>query len=215
MIGLPRSEENHSTNGMDIRTEDVNGEAHQIMYVASGGHTNKGAPSNNFAWTPEYYYSAAVLRVDLTQLEQMEADLLTGGGLNGGTSYVDEYVYALPTLDDPTRANTNAVVGDGAQDAATGASGTAADAEAADTFGGNDGLNQAKFDLNGPVQVYSSGYRNHYDVTITEAGNIYTYDNGPNNGWGDIPEGADGSFPRLDDRPGRLRDQCSAHSGHR
>ncbi|MEL6956738.1 MAG: hypothetical protein AAFO88_08855, partial [Pseudomonadota bacterium] len=186
VIGLPRSEENHSTNGMDIRTEVVDGELHQIMYVQSGGHDNKGAPSNNFAYTPEYYYSAALLRVDLTQLEEIEADLLANGGLNGGTAYVDEYVYALPTLDDPTRSNTNGVVGDGAQDSAGGTTGPA-DAEAADTFGGNDGRNQAKFDDGGPVQVYSPGYRNAYDVVITEAGNIYTFDNGPNNGWGGDP----------------------------
>ncbi|MEL6755564.1 MAG: malectin domain-containing carbohydrate-binding protein, partial [Pseudomonadota bacterium] len=188
VIGLPRSEENHSTNGMDIRTESVEVspgvfELHEIMYVQSGGHDNKGAPSNNFAYTPEYYYSAALLRIDLTQLAQMEADLVAGGGLNGGTDYVDEYVYALPTLDDPTRTNNSAVTGDGALDSADGTTG-AVDYEAADTFGGNDGRNQAKYDEDGPVQVYSPGYRNAYDVVITEAGNIYTFDNGPNNNWG-------------------------------
>ena len=55
VIGLPRSEENHSTNGMDIRIETVEVspgvfEDREIMYVQSGGHDNKGAPSNNFAW---------------------------------------------------------------------------------------------------------------------------------------------------------------------
>ncbi len=179
VIGLPRSEENHSTNGMDIRTETVEVapgvfEQHDIMYVMSGGFDNKGAPSNNFAYTPEYYYSGAMLRVDLTQLAEIEAN----EGLKGGTDYVDEYVYALPTLDDPTRPND--VNG---HDIATGTTG-AADAEAGSTFGGNDGRNQAKFDLDGPVQVYSPGYRNAYDVVITEGGNIYTFDNGPNNGWG-------------------------------
>lgn len=179
VIGLPRSEENHSTNGMDIRVETVEVspgvfEQHDIMYVMSGGFDNKGAPSNNFAYTPEYYYSGAMLRVDLTQLAEIEAN----EGLKGGTSYVDEYVYALPTLDDPTRLND----GNG-HDIATGTTG-ASDAEAGSTFGGNDGRNQAKFDLDGPVQVYSPGYRNAYDVVITEGGNIYTFDNGPNNGWG-------------------------------
>ncbi|MEX2453681.1 MAG: malectin domain-containing carbohydrate-binding protein [Rhodospirillaceae bacterium] len=186
VIGLPRSEENHSTNGMDIRTEFVDGEPHQIMYVMSGGHDNKGSPSNNFAYTPEYYYSAAMLRVDLTQIAQIEAD----EGLKGGTAYVDEYVYALPTLDDPTRTNVSGS-GDGAVDSAVGTTGSA-DFEAGDTFGGNDGRNQAKFDPNGPVQVYSPGYRNAYDVVITEAGNLYTFDNGPNNGWGGGPVSDDG-----------------------
>ncbi|WP_036487527.1 malectin domain-containing carbohydrate-binding protein [Myxosarcina sp. GI1] len=177
VIGLPRSEENHSINGLDIRTELVNGEPHQIMYVASGGNTNRGAPSNNFAWTSEYYYSTAVLRVDLTQLEQIEGSQ----GLQGGTSYVAPYVYALPTLNDPTRTDNPQ-----GQDTATGTTG-ADDAEAGDTFGGNDGRNQAKYAPSEPVQIYSLGYRNHYDVVNTEAGNLYTFDNGPNNGWGDIP----------------------------
>ncbi|MGV2826796.1 malectin domain-containing carbohydrate-binding protein [Myxosarcina sp. GI1(2024)] len=212
VIGLPRSEENHSTNGMDIRTEIVNGQEHQIMYVASGGNTNKGAPSKNFAWLPEYYYSTAVLRVDLTKLEQLEAT----AGLKGGTKYVDSYVYALPTLNDPTRA-------DDAQgrDTANGTTGEQ-DAEAGDTFGGNDGLNQAKYDPNGIVRVYSTGYRNHYDVVITKAGNIYTFDNGPNNGWGDRPLTADGEAvydseqigtnnPNIDVNTGNDTDPDSLH----
>ncbi|MEL6262467.1 MAG: hypothetical protein AAFR12_15515, partial [Cyanobacteria bacterium J06626_6] len=89
VIGLPRSEENHSTNGLDIRTEDVNGIPHKIMYVAQGGHTNKGAPSGNFAFQPEYYYAGAMLRVDLTELEAIENNLLsTQSALPGGTDYV-------------------------------------------------------------------------------------------------------------------------------
>ncbi|MEO0697590.1 MAG: Ig-like domain-containing protein [Pseudomonadota bacterium] len=186
VIGLPRSEENHSLNGLEIRTESVEVspgvfEDREIMYVTSGGNTNKGATSNNFAFLPEYYYAAAVLRVDLTQIEQIEADLLAGGGLKGGTAYVDPYIYALPTLDDPTRPNDAE-----GNDISAGTTG-AADAEAGGTFGGNDARNQAKFDDGGPVQIYSPGYRNVYDIVITEAGNIYTFDNGPNNGWGDEP----------------------------
>ena len=181
VIGLPRSEENHTLNGLDIRTEIVDGQAHQILYGAQGGNTNRGAPSNNFVWLSEYYYAASILRIDLTQLAQIEANLVANGGLNGGTAYADSYVYALPTLDDPTRTND----GNG-YDQSVGTTG-AADAEAGDTFGGNDGRNQAKYDPDGPVQVYSVGYRNQYDVVATEAGNLYTFDNGPNNGWGDKP----------------------------
>ncbi|MGV2829968.1 malectin domain-containing carbohydrate-binding protein [Myxosarcina sp. GI1(2024)] len=204
IIGLPRSEENHSTNGMDIRTEIVDGEKHQIMYVASGGNTNKGAPSNNFAWLPEYYYSTAVLRVDLTKLEQLEAT----EGLKGGTDYVDSYIYALPTLNDPTRA-------DDAQgrDTANGTTGEQ-DAEAADTFGGNNGLNQAKYDPKGIVQVYSNGYRNHYDVVITEAGNLYTFDNGPNNGWGDKPLTADGKAVNSIEQVGTNNPNIDVNTGN-
>src|SRR5690606_13982818 len=34
------------------------------------------------------------------------------------------------------------------------------------------------------VQVYSPGYRNAYDVVLTESGDLYTWDNGPNSNWG-------------------------------
>ena len=43
-------------------------------------------------------------------------------------------------------------------------------AEPNDPFGGNDGPNQARLVAGGPVQVYSPGFRNPYDVLITEAG---------------------------------------------
>jgi len=78
--GLPRSEENHSPNGMQLDPVD------NILYVAVGGLTNKGAPSNNFALLPEYALSAAILKVDLS-------------AIGSGT-------YDLPTLDDETRAGT-------------------------------------------------------------------------------------------------------------
>ncbi|MDJ0923879.1 MAG: choice-of-anchor D domain-containing protein, partial [Acidimicrobiia bacterium] len=139
--GLPRSEENHATNGMAL-TPDGN-----TLYVMSGGHTNQGAPSNNFAETPEYALSAAMLKVDLAMIDS------TYGGS-----------YDLPTV------------------------GRAAGAE---PFGGNDGATQAVWDVDGPVQVYSPGYRNAYDVVLTLDGNLYTFDNGPNNGWGGIPPSCD------------------------
>jgi hypothetical protein len=75
--GLPRSEENHSVNGLQL--DPVT----NTLYVAVGGNTNEGAPSNNFAFLPEYALSAAVLTVDLD-------------AIGNGT-------YDLPTLDDDTR----------------------------------------------------------------------------------------------------------------
>jgi hypothetical protein len=78
--GLPRSEENHSPNGLQLDP------ASNTLYVAVGGLTNQGAPSNNFALLPEYALSAAVLKVDLA-------------AIGSGT-------YDLPTLDDETRAGT-------------------------------------------------------------------------------------------------------------
>ena len=70
----------------------------------------------------------------------------------------------LPTLDDEDRPGVD---------------------DANDPFGGNDGKNQAKLVAGGPVRLYATGYRNAYDLTMTEAGRLYTFDNGPNSPWGD------------------------------
>ena len=78
--GLPRSEDNHATNGLAL--DPVS----NTLYVAQGGHTNMGAPSINFAYLPEYALSAAILSVDLDAI--------------GGQTY------DLPTLDDETRSNS-------------------------------------------------------------------------------------------------------------
>jgi len=163
--GLPRSEENHSVNGMQLDAKT------NMLYLAVGGHTNGGSPSNNFAFTPEYALSAAILSINLTSIEALP----TKG--TGNTAYK----YDLPTVDDPTRANN--------------ADGT----DVNDPFGGNDGLNQARIVKGGPVQIYSPGYRNAYDLVITQtpgkAGRMYTVDNGANGGWGGYPEneGSDGT----------------------
>ena len=138
--GLPRSEEQHASNGMALDT------VNNVLYIAQGGNTNMGAPSANFALLPEYALSAAILSVNL--------------GAIGNTTY------DLPTLNDETRSGTT---------------------DANDPFGGNDGKNQAKLVPGGPVQVYASGFRNPYDVLMTQAGKLYSIDNGPNGGWGDVP----------------------------
>jgi hypothetical protein len=75
--GLPRSEENHASNGMALRGST------NTLYIAQGGHTNKGGPSHNFADLPEYALSAAILSIDLDQI--------------GNTTYT------IPTLNDPDR----------------------------------------------------------------------------------------------------------------
>ena len=153
--GLPRSEENHATNGLVIDA------AANQLYISSGGSTNGGAPSFKLAKITEYALSAAILKVDLNALEAMPI-------LGSGT---DQYVYDLPTVDDPTRSNS----GPGG-------------ADEGDPFGGNDGLNQAKIVLNGPVQVHASGFRNAYDLLLTTSGQLYSIDNGGNAGWGGFPE---------------------------
>ena len=46
--------------------------------------------------------------------------------------------------------------------------------------------------LDGPVQIYASGFRNAYDFLITrlpsKEGRMYTVDNGANGGWGGHPD---------------------------
>ena len=138
--GLPRSEENHHANG--IALDESNGK----LYIAMGGNTNQGAPSNNFAKLPEYALSAAILEVDLLA--------------------IGDSTYDLPTLDDEDRPGTN---------------------DANDPFGGNRGKNQAMLTTNGPVQVHAPGFRNPYDVLISSVGQMYSWDNGPNGGWGGHP----------------------------
>ena len=75
--GLPRSEENHSINGLQLDPGT------NTLYVTQGGNTNMGAPSNNFANLPEYALSAAILSVDLDA--------------------IGDSTYDLPTLDDGDR----------------------------------------------------------------------------------------------------------------
>lgn len=164
--GLPRSEENHATNGLEFATIGGN----DYLIVSSGGHTNAGSPSTNFAWHTEYALSAAVLAVDLTVLEAMPI-------LNDGTR---QFVYDLPTLDDPTRANANGITDpdDPGYDGV----------DVRDPWGGNDGLNQAMLVVGGPVEIFSPGYRNTYDLVLTQNGAVYVTDNGANPGWGGFPE---------------------------
>src|SRR5688572_18943454 len=166
--GLPRAEENHSPNGLSLD------EANNILYLAQGGNTNAGSPSNNFGFLAEYALSAAILEIDVDMINSQF----------GGS-------YTLPTLDDPTRANNP--------------NGT----DVGDPFGGNDGLNQSKLIIGGPVQIYATGFRLSYDLLITKtpgkAGRMYTIVNGGNPGWGGYPENEgqpNVTNNRLFDEPG-------------
>ena len=163
--GLPRSEENHATNGLEFTT--INGIDYLI--VAQGGHANGGAPSINFSLICEYALSGAILSVNLTALNTMP--VLNDNGRN--------YLYDLPTLDDPTRTNVNGIA-DPNNSSYNGV-------DINDPWGGNDGLNQAILVPGGPVQIFSPGYRNPYDLVITESGAVYATDNGANGGWGGLP----------------------------
>ncbi|MDF0717410.1 PKD domain-containing protein [Muricauda sp. 334s03] len=164
--GLPRSEENHATNGLEVTT--IGGK--EYLIVAQGGHTNGGSPSENFVYTNEYALSGAILSIDLDAINALpEQTDLTGR----------KYIYDLPTLDDPTRANVNGIEDpdDPAYDGV----------DVNDPFGGNDGLNQAMVVSGGPVQILSPGFRNAYDIVVTESGALYVTDNGANQGWGGFP----------------------------
>ncbi|MEO5989344.1 MAG: choice-of-anchor D domain-containing protein, partial [Candidatus Eisenbacteria bacterium] len=94
---------------------------------------------------------------------------LTAAILSVDLDAIGNTTYDLPTLDDEDRPGV---------------------VDANDPFGGNDGKNQAIIVPGGPVQVYSPGYRNPYDVLIHTNGHLYTIDNGPNAGWGGPPVGA-------------------------
>ena len=196
--GLPRSEENHSTNGLDLSV-DANGDT--ILWIAQGGNTNKGAPGNNFAGTVDFALSGTILKVNLSQLESY--DVRTDG--NG-----DQFILDLPTLDDPTRTNQD-LSGLNILNPQDAPSGFALDDNGAgpDWAGGNNGLNMAKITdtvlvsqggqlsfVSNPLIVHSPGYRNNYDVLVTEGGEVYTWDNGPNGGWGGQP------IPFVDNTPG-------------
>ncbi len=91
--GLPRSEENHSCNGLQI---DPNGTK---LYLAQGGNTNGGGPSHNFAYASEYALSASILAIDLAAIEAMPVQTDAQG---------QKYIYNLPTLNDidPIRADS-------------------------------------------------------------------------------------------------------------
>ncbi|MEM9932875.1 MAG: ring canal kelch-like protein, partial [Bacteroidota bacterium] len=166
--GLPRSEENHASHGLEYAI--INSVPHLIL--AQGGHTNAGSPSINFAWANEYALSAAILAIDLNQIESL--------GVKTDSESGRKYVYDLPTLDDPTRANLNGIE-DPNQAGYDGI-------DNGDPWGGNDGLNQAKYDPDGPVKILSPGFRNCYDLVVTQKGGLYVTENGANGGWGGFPE---------------------------
>jgi hypothetical protein len=170
--GLPRSEENHATNGIAIA------DGGDTIYIAQGGHTNQGAPGDKLSYLPEYALSAAILEVDVAQIE---SDYSAKDALDENGNTYAQYYYDIPTLN-PGLSN----------------------APNGGPFGGLDGQNMAKLIDGGPVQVYSPGYRNPYDVVIRPNGDLYTIDNGHNGGWGDQPvgEGTDQCTNQINDGGG-------------
>ncbi|MCB0835495.1 MAG: multicopper oxidase domain-containing protein [Bacteroidetes bacterium] len=134
------------------------------LFVSIGSNTNLGAPSDYFAWLGETYYTTGIFFMELSIIDTFS---------NKVDIYGNTYKYNLPTVDDPDRVNISAV--DGFTDTN-------------DPFGGNNGLNQAKYDPAGPLKIYTRGVRNGYDLLITSQGYLFTIDNGANPGYGDNPE---------------------------
>ena len=141
------------------------------LYLAQGGNTNNGAPSDFFSNTPEYALAAAMLEIDLVALEAIPNKVFTYAP--GVTSI---YKYDLPTLDDPTVANNGAAGNE-----------TAGGLDVGGPFGGNDGLNQAILPADAPLRIFATGLRNAYDVVLTQSGKLFTVDNGGNQVLGGVP----------------------------
>ncbi|AKP53381.1 malectin domain-containing carbohydrate-binding protein [Cyclobacterium amurskyense] len=166
--GLARSEENHAINGIEYTT--IGGKPY--LLISNGGFTNAGSPSKNFTYISEYALAAAVLQIDLDALEALPTKIDAHSGR--------AYKYDVPTLDDPTRPNVNGIYdpNDPGYDGV----------DVNDPFGGNDGLNMGMVTLDGPVKIFSPGYRNTYDLVVTENNRLYLTDNGANINWGGMPQ---------------------------
>ena len=176
--GLPRSEENHSNNGLAINPLDPT-----KLYVMVGGNTNNGAPSQFFAYTGEYALSGTLLEIDLTDIESRPILTDPNGGQNGASR---QYIYDLPTLDDPNTPNAP----DGLTDAEALAQGFRENSDGMDIdgpWGGRDGLNMAVLPADAPLRIYADGFRNAYDIAFTADGRLYTVDNGSNGNLGGNP----------------------------
>jgi len=141
------------------------------LFVTVGGNTNNGAPSRFFSFTGEYALSGTVLLIDLNDINSRPILTDNGPGQNGR-----QYVYDLPTLDDPNIENVTDGVGEDANGN-----------DESGPFGGNDGLNQAILPADAPLRIFADGLRNAYDLVITQNGLLYTVDNGSNNNLGGNP----------------------------
>lgn len=168
--GLPRSEENHANNGMALSADG------NTLYLTVGGNTNNGAPSSFFSYTGEYALSGSILEIDLAALQALPVLTDSDGGKVNGTAVARQYVYDLPTLDDPNIPNVTDGVGE-----------DAAGLDEAGPFGGNDGLNMAILPADAPIKIYADGFRNPYDLVLKSDGKLFTVDNGSNGGLGGNP----------------------------
>jgi len=159
--GLPRSEENHASNGVQI---DPTGTK---LLLAQGGNTNAGAPSNNFAFASETALSAAVLSIDLVAIEAMPIKT---------DAYGQHYIYDIPTVNDPNPGRAHNPDGSDANDPFGGNDGLN---QARIVAGGPVQVYASGF--RNPYDVLIA-------KTPGRAGKMYTFDNAANSGWGGYPK---------------------------
>ena len=183
--GLPRSEENHANNGLVLSADGTK------LYVAVGGNTNNGAPSSFFSYAGEYALSGTVLEIDLTAINNLPILTDSDGSQINGAALSRQYIYDLPTLDDPNIPNVTDGVGE-----------NAAGLDENGPFGGNDGLNMAILPANAPLRIYADGFRNPYDLVLRADGKLYTVDNGSNGGLGGNPISVAGEATNLPNNGG-------------
>ncbi|MEM7240154.1 MAG: PKD domain-containing protein, partial [Pseudomonadota bacterium] len=184
--GLPRSEENHATNDMILSPDGSK------LYVMNGGNTNNGAPSSFFSFTGEYALSGTMLEIDLDAIAALPILTDDDAGQGGNAR---QFVYDLPTLDDPNTPNVTDGVGE--------------DANGLDEdgpFGGRDGLNMGILPADAPLRIFADGFRNPYDVVQTPDGKFYTVDNGSNGNLGGNPVVDGNGEPTQDPNQGGTGD---------
>ena len=112
-----------------------------------------------------------MLEIDLIALNAIPDKIFTYS-----PSVTITYKYDLPTLDDLIVPN----------DGVPGHE-TAAGLDVSGRFDGNNGLNQAILPANAPPRIFATGLRNAFDIVVTQAGKIFTIDNGSNDGLGGTP----------------------------
>jgi len=179
--GLPRSEENHSANGLEISPDG------NSLLVTLGGNTNDGGLSNFFNFLAESSLSGSIIEVDLNQIAELEASSsFTDAGQDGSTRTV---VFDLPTLDDVLTPNAPVGLTD-AEALAAGFRENSDGLDIAGPFGGNDGLNQAILPADAPISIFADGFRNIFDIAFTEDGQLISSDN--------VADGAFGGRPPVD-----------------
>lgn len=155
--GLPRSEENHATNGL-VKYGDK-------LLVCQGGGTNAGAPSALWTYVTEYALAAAILVVDLAAVEAMQTKIDPTGK--------NPYKYDIPTLDDPTRPNNPD--GSDVNDPWGGNDGLN---QAKIVPGGPVQIFAGGF--RNPYDIVITKHP-------SRSGRVYSIDNGPNRNWGGYP----------------------------